>query len=49
MTDIWRFRHNLSAYDAAYVALANRLDAVLVTRDNRLADIGGQSVRVEVP
>lgn len=29
-------RHNLSAYDAAYVTLAEALDATLVTRDARL-------------
>ena len=34
---IWQYRHNLSAYDAAYVALAERLDAVLITRDRKLA------------
>jgi len=30
-------RHNFSAYDATYVALAERLDAALVTADRRLA------------
>ncbi len=35
---IWAARHNLSAYDAAYVALAHSLDAMLVTRDERLAN-----------
>ena len=30
-------RHNLSAYDAAYVALAEQLDAALLTGDQRLA------------
>jgi predicted nucleic acid-binding protein len=34
---IWRLRHNLSAYDAAYVALTERLGATLLTRDTRLA------------
>ena len=33
---IWQLRHNLSAYDAAYVALAEQLHATLVTRDVRL-------------
>jgi predicted nucleic acid-binding protein len=28
---IWRLRHNLSAYDAAYVALSERLGATLIT------------------
>jgi predicted nucleic acid-binding protein len=39
---IWELRHNLSAYDAAYVALAETLDAVLLTRDERLAKVRGQ-------
>ena len=34
---IWRLRSNLTAYDAAYVALAEVLDAPLVTCDTRLA------------
>lgn len=34
---VWELRHNVSAYDAAYVALAERLGAVLITCDTRLA------------
>lgn len=34
---IWSLRENLSAYDAAYVALAEALDAPLLTLDQRLA------------
>jgi predicted nucleic acid-binding protein len=34
---IWALRHNLTAYDAAYVTLAEILDAPLVTCDGRLA------------
>ena len=34
---IWELRHNLTAYDAAYVALAETLHCVLLTRDQRLA------------
>jgi predicted nucleic acid-binding protein len=34
---IWQLRHNLTAYDAAYIALAEALDATLLTRDARLA------------
>jgi predicted nucleic acid-binding protein len=33
----WSLRDNVSAYDAMYVALAERLDATLVTLDQRLA------------
>src|SRR4029078_1910357 len=34
---VWELRDNLTAYDAVYVALAEALDAPLVTRDRRLA------------
>lgn len=37
----WELRHNLTVYDAAYVALAERLDGVLVTCDGRLANASG--------
>jgi predicted nucleic acid-binding protein len=38
----------LSAYDAAYVALAEGLGATLLTRDARLVRAGGHRARVEV-
>ena len=38
---MWELRHNITAYDAAYVALAERLDAVLITCDARLAAPSG--------
>lgn len=34
---IWKLRHDISAYDAAYVALAEWLDSRLITADARLA------------
>jgi predicted nucleic acid-binding protein len=34
---VWELRHNLTAYDAVYVALAEALDAPLLTRDRLLA------------
>jgi predicted nucleic acid-binding protein len=37
LTRIWALRHYLTAYDAAYVALAETLDVTLVTCDTRLA------------
>jgi predicted nucleic acid-binding protein len=38
---IWALRRNLTAYDAAYIALAEALDAPLVTRDDALARAPG--------
>ena len=45
---VWELRHNLTAYDAAYVALAEVLDAPLVTRDARLAASSGHRARIEL-
>jgi predicted nucleic acid-binding protein len=33
----WELRHNVTVYDAAYVALAEALDVTLVTTDRRLS------------
>jgi predicted nucleic acid-binding protein len=44
----WTLRHALTAYDAMYVALAEGLDAPLVTRDRKLARAHGHKARVEV-
>lgn len=49
METIWRLRNRLSAYDAAYVALARALKATLVTRDQKLANASGLDVAVEFP
>ena len=38
---IWELRHNLTAHDAAYVALAEALDCPLATADARLAAAPG--------
>jgi predicted nucleic acid-binding protein len=45
---IWNLRQNLTAYDAAYVALAEALDAPLVTKDARLAQAPGNRATVEL-
>lgn len=45
---VWALRNNLTAYDAIYVALAEGLDAVLITRDRRLAGAAGHRARVVV-
>jgi len=47
LSRIWQLRNNLTAFDAAYVALAEALDARLVTRDRALAAAGAR-VPVEV-
>jgi predicted nucleic acid-binding protein len=45
---MWELRENLTAYDAAYVALAEVLLVPLVSCDARLASASGHSARVEV-
>ena len=45
---IWQLRQNLSAYDAAYVALAEELKAPLITRDQKIAAAPGHSATIEV-
>jgi len=45
---IWALRNNLSAYDAAYVALAEALDCALLTCDARIADAPGHGAKVRV-
>ena len=45
---IWQLRANLKGYDAAYVALAEALDAPLATCDKKLAAAVGRRIHVEV-
>jgi predicted nucleic acid-binding protein len=45
---IWELRHDLTAYDAAYVALAETLDAPLLTTDRQLAQVPGIRAKVEL-
>jgi predicted nucleic acid-binding protein len=45
---IWELRRNLTAYDAAYVALAEALAAPLVTRDAALASPRLHQAKVEL-
>jgi predicted nucleic acid-binding protein len=48
LSHIWRLRDNFSAYDAAYIALAERLGATLITRDSRLASASARRVSIEL-
>jgi predicted nucleic acid-binding protein len=45
---MWQVRANISAYDAAYVALAERRDLTLVTADAKLARSATAYCRVEL-
>lgn len=45
---IWELRHNLSAYDAGYVALAEALDVDLLTADSAMTTVSGKRCRVIV-
>lgn len=44
----FQLHNNISAYDAAYVALAEALDCPLLTRDARLTRSTGHSAQIEV-
>ena len=48
LSRIWQLRHNLSAYDASYIVLADQLGATLLTRDRRLAVAVGHAATVEL-
>ncbi len=45
---IWELRDNVTAYDAAYVALAEGLACELVTADARLAQAPGPTCSITV-
>lgn len=45
---IWAHRHNLSAYDAAYLVLAEAFQAQLVTADRGLAEVARRFVGVHL-
>ena len=48
LTRCWELRHNVSPYDASYVALAEALNATLLTSDARLAAAPGLRCQVEL-
>ncbi len=45
---LWQLRETLTAYDAAYVALAEGLNAPLLTCDGKLARAHGHKARIEL-
>lgn len=45
---VWELRHDMTAYDASYVVLAESLDATLITRDAKLASTASRLIEVEV-
>lgn len=46
---VWQLRHNLSSYDASYVAVAEQVGAPLITLDSRLAHAPGPRCAIETP
>jgi predicted nucleic acid-binding protein len=48
LTRAWKLRDNVTAYDAMYVALAEALDAPIVTCDTPLARAPGHRAQIEV-
>ena len=46
---VWELRHNLTCYDAWYVALAEMLDCPLVTLDRRLSRAPGPTCEFVTP
>jgi predicted nucleic acid-binding protein len=48
MARAWALRHSLTAHDAQYVALAELLDAALLTADGRLARAPGPRCPVDL-
>ena len=42
----WRYRHNLSSYDAIYVAAARRVGATVITADGPLSRAPGVDVSI---
>ena len=48
LSRIWELRHNVTAYDAAYLALAESLPGPLITCDARLAAAPGHRATIEL-
>jgi predicted nucleic acid-binding protein len=45
---IWELRNTVTAYDGAYVALAEAIGCPLLTRDRKLGRAGGHAATIEV-
>ena len=45
---VWELRHAVTAYDAAYIALAEALGIPMITADARLARAPGIACAIEV-
>jgi len=45
---VWKLRATLTAYDAVYIALAEVLDAPLLTCDNKIASASGHNANIVV-
>ena len=45
---VWKLRDNVSAYDAMYVALAEAIEATIVTCDRPLAQAPRRRIHIEV-
>src|SRR5947209_7695171 len=44
--EVWSLRHNLTAYDAAYLALSRRLGTDLITMDSGLRKMAARGSRI---
>lgn len=49
LTRVWALRDNVSPYDASYVALAELIDATLVTLDRRIGRAPGLQCAIATP
>jgi predicted nucleic acid-binding protein len=45
---VWELRHNVTAYDATFIALAETLSVPLITCDARLASAPGHNAQIEL-
>jgi predicted nucleic acid-binding protein len=48
LSRVWELRESMTAYDAAYIALAEGLEAPLLTCDAKLRRSHGHDARVEL-